>query len=517
LEKLDYTGLTETLLDKYTSILQNSNVIYIPSKVEYNLKKYTPKALLKEIDKDVNIAVEKCLVFISNLISTHFTEDKWKSLHSTILSNQMGGQDENGIQIYIKVLKALTTGTKQNGAFIAVNDSFQNGISSKKYKLGEAYVNKGLVKYTLNSQEIIFRRNSEYFKLLTKANDGSITNNLLKLYPLLQLPTSNYLLIEGKRLVKNGYTNKKGKILTLRNNHNNSYWKDSNNRSFVEDDIKLYEILTSIGLMIPFAGSDKSGGRVVDSFVLMPSWIRQMITINGTKLVESDFKALHPNLAVKLYGGNSKHLTHQKVAETLNINIKTAKLEHLSFFNKRATDMVKSPLYSFYKNNEPKMLKNIIEEKQSKGYKETSKKLFKLEVEIMSEVIKRLNKKYIYVLYVYDALYSTPNDFDIVNKTMNEVVEEFGVYTSAPSNDNIEPIILINTQSEEVERETISDYLIEFYNKYKNRINNNQYEQLIKIAGSLYSYVDEIKDDDKKYFQCEIINKGVYENIKVFN
>jgi hypothetical protein len=437
LENLDYSGLTETLLDRYNTILQNSNVIYVPTKVEYNLKKYFPKTLLKEIDPDINVAIEKCLLFVSNLISTYFTEDKWKSLHSSILSNQMGGQNENGIQIYIKVLKALTTGTKQAGPFIEVNDSFQSGISSKKYKLGEAYINKGLVKYTINSQEIIFRRNSEYFKLLTKANDGTITNNLLKLYPSLQLPTSKDLLIEGKRLVKTGYTTKKGKILTLRNKNSNNHWVDISNRSFVEDNIKLYEILTSIGLMIPFSGSEKSGGRVVDSFVLMPSWIRQMITINGTKLVESDFKALHPNLAVKLYGGNTKHLTHQKVAETLNIDVKTAKIEHLSFFNKRSVDMIKSPLYSFYKESEPKMLQNIIEEKKDKGYKETSKKLFKLEVDIMSEVIKRLNRKNIFVLYVYDALYSTPKDFDMVNKTMNEVVEEFGVHTSAPSDESI--------------------------------------------------------------------------------
>lgn len=435
MENLDYSGLTETLLDRYSSILQNTNVIYIPSKVEYNLKKYTPKALLKEIDDDKNIAVEKCLLFISNLISTYFTDDKWKSLHSSILSNQMGGQDNKGVQIYIKVLKVLTTGTKQSGAYIEVNDSFQAGKSSKKYKLGEAYINKGLVKYTIQSQEIIFRRNSEYFKLLTKAAEGTITNNLLKLYPLLKLPTSKELLEEGKRLVKENYSTKKGNKLTLRNKHTNDYWSDISNRSFIEDDIKLYEILTSIGLMIPFAGDEKSGGRVIDSFTLMPSWIRQMITINGSKLVEADYKSLHPNLAIKLYGGNTKHLTHSKVAETLDIDLKTAKLEHLSFFNKHQNDMIKSPLYSFYEMNEPEMLKRIIDEKVEKGYRTTSRKLFKLEVEIMTEVIKRLNQKGIFVMYVYDALYSLPKDNSIVIEIMNEVVNEMNIYTSAPSNE----------------------------------------------------------------------------------
>jgi hypothetical protein len=56
--------------------------------------------------------------------------------------------------------------------------------------------------------------------------------------------------------------------------------------------------------MIPSAGDERNGGRVVYSFTLMLAWIRAQITIDGKKLRECDYTALHPNIAVKLYGGN---------------------------------------------------------------------------------------------------------------------------------------------------------------------------------------------------------------------
>lgn len=68
--------------------------------------------------------------------------------------------------------------------------------------------------------------------------------------------------------------------------------------------------------MIPTVGDERSGGRVVDSFTLMPAWIRNEININGKKLTECDYIALHPNIAVKLYDGIESYLTHPKVAES---------------------------------------------------------------------------------------------------------------------------------------------------------------------------------------------------------
>ena len=49
----------------------------------------------------------------------------------------------------------------------------------------------------------------------------------------------------------------------------------------------------------------------------------------------------------------------------------------------------------------------------------------------MTECIKRLNEKEIYVGYIYDALFCKESEKEIVKKIMNEVVIELGVYTTA--------------------------------------------------------------------------------------
>ncbi len=61
--------------------------------------------------------------------------------------------------------------------------------------------------------------------------------------------------------------------------------------------------------------------------------------------------------------------------------------------------------------------------------------MFSLEVKIMSSVISELNRLGIFVLYVYDALYCRKSDFNVVQKVMNRVVLELGVYTNVKIND----------------------------------------------------------------------------------
>jgi hypothetical protein len=249
------------------------------------------------------------------------------------------------------------------------------------------------------------------------------------MYPKIELPTSKELLVVGKRLAKDGHRTKKGKILTMRNNHINDYWKDADNRSFVEDNIKLFEFLTNRGFMIPGVGDEKSGGRVVDSFTLMPAWIREQITVDGAKLAECDYTALHPNIAIKIYDGKLTYLTHQNVAERTGIDVNSIKIEHLSFFNKQWLAMLKSPLFAFYEKNEPDMLSRIYNDKKEHGYKVTSAKMFSVEVAIMTDVIKHLSTIGINVLYVYDALLCEEKDKAIVVETMNRIILEHGVYT----------------------------------------------------------------------------------------
>ena len=415
----------------------NVNSLLIPKKSEYNLRKYVPKGMLRDIDIDVDVAVEKCLVFLSNLCSTYYTDDKWKSLNATILHQQTKSKDNT--YIYTRIIDVLKHGTNK-GAFIEVNDSYLEREYCKKYRLTDMYLKAGLVEYTIKDAGIVLNQNRLFYQQLNDAMEHPISSNLITMYPKIELPTPEELLIIGRHLVKAGHRTKKGKILTMRNKHPNTYWKDSDNRSFVEDNIELFVFLTSRGFMIPSVGDEKSGGRVVDSFTLMPAWIREQITVNGIKLVECDYTALHPNIAIKLYDGTQTYLTHQNVAERTGINEKAIKVEHLSFFNKQWQSMLKSPLFAFYAKNEADMLSRIYKDKSKNGHKVTSAKMFSVEVAIMNDVIKHLNTLGINVIYVYDALLCEEKDKAIVAETMNRIIREHGVYTRVKV-DGVIPVV----------------------------------------------------------------------------
>jgi hypothetical protein len=122
-------------------------------------------------------------------------------------------------------------------------------------------------------------------------------------------------------------------------------------------------------------------------------------------------------------------LTHQSIAAQLKLDVKDVKIAHLSFFNMNVKQMGQSPLFEYYQNIEPDMLKNLIDDKDTNGYKITSQKMFDLEVKIMSELIRRLNEMGIYPLYIFDALLVKDSDQNTVEYTMNKVVEEMGIYT----------------------------------------------------------------------------------------
>jgi hypothetical protein len=299
---------------------------------------------------------------------------------------------------------------------------------------------------------------------------------------------------EGDRLVKMKYKTKKGKLLKKLGKHSRSYFK--NDYSFVEDSIKIFKYLTEDGLMYPEIGNEKSGGRIVDSFTLMPSWIRQMIKINGHAIEEADYSCLHPNIAISLYGGTKEYLTHHDLALAMSTDISIIKVEHLSFFNKQVWQMKESLLYEYYQENEPVMLENVIAEKYSSefNHKITSRKLFAKEVEIMAEVVEILNKAFIYVGYVYDALICHPNDANRVKEVMDSVILKQGVRTTAKlSNDkNVNPIVErpLETKSDLDSIKSTSSDVVEA-------------EKYIKVDAKLINFDDRIRSR-----VLEEINKG---------
>lgn len=426
----------EEINDTFAHYFINIDTIFIPKKAKRHLQRNAPKFLLIKIDKDPDKAIEKCLVLLSNLSSTIFSEEKWKNLSSTIMNEQTKTGKDNS-RIYTSCLDVLkySTNTTQGIIEVKTNESggetYQQGVACKAFRLTKPYLEAGLTKYVIKHKELVSTREKFYRNLLIKVKDNIIANNLFILYPRITLPIHEEMNAESKKLVNTNYVTKKGNKLVLLNKHSRS--SKSNKISYVEDHIKQFEYLTQLGFMIPTIGDDKSGGRVVDSFILMPSWIRSLVKIDGESIVEVDFKAFHPNIAMSIYGGSKKFLTHKKVEEESGIDIKEVKIQHLSFFNKEVRDMKKSPLYNYYKESEPLLLEKIENEKRSSEFKHkiTSMRMFAKEVEIMTECIRRLNIIGVYVGYVYDALFCKASDNEMVKKIMNEVTLELGVYTKA--------------------------------------------------------------------------------------
>jgi len=395
---------------QFAPFMQKSNTISIPKKVKYNLEKYVSKKSLKSINGNVDVAIEMCLLIISNLSSTYYRNEKWKALNSIILHSQTKWKSDNTWN-YKKIIDLLKIGTKKKGAFIEVKinkkgvETFQKRISSKEYKLTDTYLDIGLEEYELKNETLISNREKYLKRKATTFYNNPICQNLIHIY----------------------------KQIEMRNKHGNSHWKDYKNRSFVEDNIKLYLNLTKNGLKIFSIGNEKSGGRVVDSFNLMPSWIRNLCKINGKFIKEVDYSTLHPNIAIKIYGGSGRNINHTDVAKYLGIPRPKAKTEHLIFFNEKIEKMNHYNVFNYYFEKESDMLEKLYKDKLSSkyGYKITSRRLFKIEVEIMTKVIEELNAMNIYVIYVYDALCCEPNNKEIVKSVMNKIVKEFGVNTTA--------------------------------------------------------------------------------------
>ena len=411
---------------EFEHLFRPTNLIYIPKKAEYNLRKYVSKKLLSSIHHKEEVAIELCLQFLSNLAPTFYYEDRnWRALSSTIL-HQQSQLTKKTEWIYLKIIELLLIGTTK-GAFIDNPLPHREGFYSKRYKLADSYLKAGCIPYLIKSQEILDNRSKLFKYEFSRALKNPIGRDIIRVTPLITFPTRNQIDTEALRLVNNCYI-KKGKRLKFLGKHSKSEY-DLTKTVFVEDHIKIFEYLTNKGPMIPHIGDEKSGGRVYDSLNMMPSWIRSLILIDGKPIKENDFSALHPNLTQTIFEGDEKFITHQKVADELNVNVNEVKIEHLSFFNKTEYNMRKSPLFNYYKEKNPILLNKILVDKEKNGYRNTSKLLFKKEVELMTLIIERLNQRNILVLYVFDALICKEEDYIITKEIMNNTALELGIYT----------------------------------------------------------------------------------------
>lgn len=434
------TSFDKDIRTNFPQFFKYENKIKVPSKVEYALRRFVPKSLMKAIDPNINVSVEKCLLFTSNFSSTYFDllndskSEGWKELKAEYLQDYFS----NSSMDYKNIFNALNY-TLDTGSIIERDKFYIPGEKCYNYRLGEAYIQKGLKNYELKTEvaiNLLNKRNAGFYK---KALLNPICQNLIQFYKNCTFPTIDKAKEIGNQLVKEGHITKKGKKFISLNNRPKSYFKkiystkDFKKLSFLEDDIKRYQLLTENGIRIPIVGNEAFGGRVIDSITLMPSWIRDMIKYDGELLMECDYKCLHPNIASSKYGSKLEYITHEKLAAQLGLSPLIVKKQHLAYFNEEVSEMHHYIVDAYYKKFDPVMRENIIAEKDLSPFKHnvTSRTLFAKEVEIMTDVIIQLNGEGIYVGYVYDALLCHPKHADRLKQVMDNTCLKYGVKTTA--------------------------------------------------------------------------------------
>lgn len=414
---LEYTPLVE----------KESDVIKIPSKVEAKLK-YITKTELKTIHSDEQTAKELILVILSNFKETYILSKQndatepvkagFKVLNATVLKQQVRLSSKSSP--YAKILKLLIKyGVIEKGRNYSV------GNRSNEYRLTDRYFGKGIVSYEFKSKVLRARNRKMVEDNLRKVLTSEIAYNELKNRERLTFPTNEEALEYLKGLAKKGVTNKRGKKLVHLNKRSKEAFQ-ADNSVYIEDYVLILSYLRE--MVIPIVTGADGGGRVITSFNFMPSLLRPLIKFDGEELKEKDYMTLHPNIIQFIHGGSNKNaITHDKVAAYLNIERHIAKIEHLSFFNKKWELMYESPLYKYYIDNEPKMMQNLFESKKENGYKSTSRDCFLFETELMRANIKEAKKEYINVVYCFDAIYTTEGSEERLGEIMNKQAELFGI------------------------------------------------------------------------------------------
>lgn len=426
-EKLDFQRYPE--YKKYP--LFSSKVKILIPKILSVLNDKENKSSLYEIDNDISTAKEMCLFFLNQLVNYYYIYDdddrySFKYLKADYLRKLLPKKNN----LYKQIKNALI-----NLNILETNEMYKKNVQSIGYRINPDFLKKGLIVYEVKSKYIQNRINKLDEERLK--NNNVIVNNLINFYQELEFPSRKEVIAKGTEMCKNKI-NIKGKRFTCLNKHSKKYYDEPKNKMFLEDSLKKYDylILKLKKLKIPQPGKEESGYRVYDSLNLLPKWIRGMIKYKGEFLIELDFQCLHPNIAQSLYNGSGRYITHENISIETEIPLYEVKKAHLSLFNMPVYKMRFNILYDYYKDNYLNMMNNIIYEKSSNTtvdekdrHKITSQKLFKKEVEIMTDIIERLNQKNIYVMYVFDALYVHPNDKKEVLKIMNDTIIKHGVFT----------------------------------------------------------------------------------------
>ena len=413
------------------SILEESEFcLKLPFKIITDIRQILKGVDLTSIHHDRDTALELIYILLSNFTfvkmkqsyyKSDYTNNDYINLSSKILKSQLGTY----LSRYKKILNLLI-----KYMIITKGTSYKQGVKCNSYKISDKYFTFKIEKYLLKTSYALKlhkqnRRkfNKEIFKNVIAKNE--ISNNYH-----VKMPSESEALEELKKYSKKKWTNKKGKQLKVLGKK-----KREDKFVYVEDYLGLFMVLQN-HFKLPVILGENAGYRVMTKFNTCPRIIRKLIKVNGKHLIGLDFSCFQPNLANRIYGEPLKDpLSHQKAAQYLSkfdkykdlsfeVLVGIAKKENLSFFNKKIRYMRYSSLFKFYEKNHPTLLHNIINDKELNGYKSVTKNMFKTEVKMMTEIVKRCMESGIIAVYIYDEIMIEENFVHDVKKIMEKVCEE---------------------------------------------------------------------------------------------
>ena len=403
-----------------SNFLQNPTKCHYPYYLEKHLKTANEKEL-KLISRDVKQAKELILLFSSNLVSTQYDflsgkGHKIKNLNGKILL-KLCGKNYKRIIDYMKKHELIRT-----------DNRYIVGEKSKSYWFTEIVLKSKVKEHTLKFDTIINRRqeiNEKFEKAIAKNVIANIS--VEKVFPQLELPSINQVEAILKRYADSKYETPKGKKYKNPSNKKRQRLLEGSEVIYTDDLMKIYKYLTKDGI-IQFSIGNEGCPRPVFSITLMPKAIRNEITMNGQKLVELDFTALHPNIANCLYGENKSMISHQDMADYLKFPLLKAKKYNLSYFNYEEKYFLNSKASNYYKANHPVLYNELLRIKQIDPMIITHS-LFQKEVELMEKIYVKLDKRGIIPVYVYDAVLVIEKHVDETRQIMNSVAKQMGIHS----------------------------------------------------------------------------------------
>lgn len=432
---------------------------------------FTQKRLKKfGFTESYDECIDMIMLFLSLLVNYYDTDnDKpaYKYLNANWMNTEIFGKHYTSI---IRLL--MSEDLSKHGAVVTCDGKWRKGRGKKKanaknlgYALTEHFGGYKYRKYTLCTEKYQRIHRTMQCESLQKGMEHVIASNLIDMYcsGRVALPDVETIHNEAVRLHKtfNKTTGEKyrGKYCVYLeiSNRSRSYYSTDEYR-ILDDNIDLFNLLTEQGTkyLIPIIGKSHCP-RVYDSVSMMPAWIRKLIMIDGKLCKSSDYSAVHIHIAMKHYNTNGEYDKikdgedlHQLIADiaglgredakkldltTLNTYLDAMTVEiksHWSEERKQRQENMRAVITAYMELFEHSFLGLIDDKEELRNNSYTSQVMFKGEVELMTKVIQILNNDYdCSVLYVYDALVCSEDDYELVVSVMNEVAKESGLKTFA--------------------------------------------------------------------------------------